>query len=84
MEGKIKFYKKDKGFGFIEVENGEDVFFHYSALPQDYQNSNEDLRDKIVTFQVGQSKRPNDDRDQAIDIKFSNNLEESEEKEEEE
>ncbi len=32
MNGKIKTISKQRGFGFIRKENGEDVFFHRSAL----------------------------------------------------
>ncbi len=32
MEGIIKVYNKEKGFGFIEVKGKPDVFFHYSHL----------------------------------------------------
>lgn len=31
--GIVKWYNKDKGFGFITNPEGEDVFFHWSALP---------------------------------------------------
>ncbi len=34
MEGTIKWYNVRKGFGFIEVEEGEDVFIHQTQVPQ--------------------------------------------------
>jgi len=31
--GKVKFYDDEKGFGFIQSDDGQEVFLHASALP---------------------------------------------------
>ncbi|MFH1014226.1 MAG: cold shock domain-containing protein [Thermoplasmatota archaeon] len=33
MNGKIKWYNTRKGYGFIEGEDGKDVFLHRSSIP---------------------------------------------------
>ena len=30
--GKVKFFNAEKGFGFITMENGKDIFVHYSDI----------------------------------------------------
>ncbi len=32
LTGTVKFFNESKGFGFIEQDNGPDVFAHFSAI----------------------------------------------------
>ena len=55
MKGKIKRLMMEKGFGFILAEDGEEYFFHRSALKN---VRIEDLEEKReVEFEVGEGAK---------------------------
>ncbi len=55
FEGKVKWFNKDKGYGFIGREDGEDVFVHYtSIISKGFRTLEEDQR---VSFDVVEDKK---------------------------
>jgi len=54
-EGKVKWFNENKGFGFIENEEGGDVFVHFSSIQGDgFKTLNEGQR---VSFEITQGKK---------------------------
>lgn len=53
--GIVKWFNSDKGFGFIEQENGSDVFVHFSnIIGSGYKSINEGQK---VQFSVAQGQK---------------------------
>jgi CspA family cold shock protein len=54
--GKVKWFNGEKGYGFIEQDDGgADLFVHFSAIQGDgYRNLNEG---DVVEFEVGQGQK---------------------------
>ena len=54
-QGKVKWFNAETGFGFIERENGDDVFVHFSAIQSEGFKSLDEGQE--VTFEVEQGQR---------------------------
>ena len=53
MKGKIKWYDNYKGYGFIEGQDGKDVFVHRTAVPMGTDLYEEDT----VEYEIEESER---------------------------
>ncbi|TYQ17711.1 UNVERIFIED_CONTAM: putative cold-shock DNA-binding protein [Acetivibrio alkalicellulosi] len=65
MIGTVKWFNAEKGFGFIEIEGGDDVFVHFSAIQsQGYKSLDEGQR---VEFDIERGQRG----PQAVNVRLS-------------
>ena len=64
-QGTVKWFNAEKGYGFIAVDGGADVFVHYTAIQADgYKSLDEGQR---VEFEVTQGQKgPQADQVRAI------------------
>jgi CspA family cold shock protein len=54
-QGTVKWFNSEKGYGFIAVDGGADVFVHYSAIMMDGYKALED--GQRVDFEVTQGPK---------------------------
>lgn len=55
MQGKVKKFNKEKGYGFIKLEDDRDVFFHYSQLVMEGFKTIEE--GELVEFELVEGER---------------------------
>lgn len=55
MQGKVKWFNNEKGFGFIEIEGADDVFVHFSAIQGEGYKALEEGQE--VSFEVVEGAR---------------------------
>ena len=69
--GRIKWFNNEKGYGFIDVQDGEDIFVHYSAIKQDgYKTLSEG---QIVEYELLETEKGL----QAINVREVSNVKET-------
>ncbi len=57
MKGKVKWFNRKRGFGFISVEGQDDIFVHYSGIEGEGYKSLQDGDD--VEFEITKGEKGN-------------------------
>ena len=78
--GKVKWFNNSKGYGFIEQEDGDDVFVHYSAIVDDSKGFKTLRENQEVEFDIVEGPKGL----QAADVKPFGEVKEEVKEEEEE
>lgn len=55
QNGKVKWFNNEKGYGFIEVEGGDDVFVHFTAIQGEGYKALEEGQE--VSFEIVEGNR---------------------------
>lgn len=55
QNGTVKWFNAEKGYGFIQVEGGNDIFVHFSAIDEEGFKSLEEGQE--VTFETVEGDR---------------------------
>jgi len=55
MQGRVKWFNPEKGYGFIEVSEGKDVFVHYSEIKEEGFRTLEE--GQLVEFDIVEGNR---------------------------
>ncbi|WP_079530081.1 cold-shock protein CspD [Halobacillus hunanensis] len=55
QNGTVKWFNAEKGYGFIQVEGGDDVFVHFSAIQEEGFKSLEEGQE--VNFEIVEGDR---------------------------
>ena len=55
MQGKVKWFSDQKGYGFITADDGTDYFVHFSAIQEEGFKTLQE--GELVDFEVGSGKK---------------------------
>lgn len=55
LQGKVKWFNKEKGFGFLTSEDGQDYFVHFTGIVGEGFRTLEEGQE--VTFEVSEGKK---------------------------